>query len=177
MHRVLLSTVQHRGFDLSPLVDDLDEFPNLSKFRQLICDSQRGKSTFCQARWCGLAAYCFGFDAPLNKLARQIFSWTVVKESSYDPTRLNEGIQDAFELCASTVGENLEVFGAGLEDLLEELSSLEDSHVHNAGEIVFTFSENPLELRKLLNAEDRKHSRSLEILLKNVDETLVKIGY
>lgn len=176
MHRVSLATVQRRGFELRDSFTKIENFPNVSEFRQLVANMSTEMCLYDRASWCGIAACAFGFHAPLTELAHEIFRWTLRRGVRYNPDIRDAAIRDVLEMYTESIVDNLQEYDVDFEDLSWELADLHDCHVDNVGELVYAFSDEPVRLDELLRNEGDRYLQSKKTTLRAIDDLWVKIG-
>lgn len=175
LHTISLQTLIERGFTmLKPI--DLQHIPgDLAKFRKGFQSYWCNRNNTSSA--CASAATCFGFSAPTEMLAEDIYSWTLSKDSR-GPAGLDlaQAIDIAHEAHKTLIIDNLNFYGSDRFYLCAALDCADESYIDNVGEIVATVS-NAIDKEHALQKVWNQYSRTRQRLELQLADLETRIGY
>jgi hypothetical protein len=181
-HRITLATLARRGFTLYHLCGDTayDEFPEMLDFQQSIRRHWRRFSLFDRGFKAATAACLFGYHNFTGRMVDEMLG-LVSNFNPYGRVKpfglVEEGIRDALELYASTIGDNLMFNEADLADLSEDATTLDHEFVVEAEEIMREYCDEASIAQLHLAALETEHCSNHAALTSRLADIYLQIGY
>jgi hypothetical protein len=176
IHRIAMSTLARRGFDLHQLCGKTGfyQFPTMIEFQKLIRSHWKGMPRFDRGHASGAAACLFGLHSLTYRMAEEFLALAC---PGYDCGSVRDGIEDAVESFVSSIGDGLMAFEAELSDLSEAASMLDDIHIADIGEVVCDFSGQPDEMDRALTVVRERYQVRRDVLESDLAKIYLEIGY
>jgi hypothetical protein len=176
VNRIAMSTLARRGFDLHQLCGktEFHQFPDMIGLQKLIRHHWKGMPMFDMGHASGSAACLFGFHSLTYRVAEEFLALAF---SRYNCGLVKDGIEDAIDAFASSVGDGLRAFEAELSDLNEVAAMLDDTHIADIGEIVCDFYGQPDETNHALTVVRERYQVRRDALESDLAKIHLEIGY
>jgi hypothetical protein len=176
VHRITMATLLRRGFSLHQLCGHTTfaDFPKMCEFRTLIRYHWKDLCLFERGYKAGAAACLFGFHSLTGRLAAEILGLKG-NQNPFGPVK--EGIEDALETYASSIGDKLVDYEVGLGDLSEAAAFLDYEYATEAEEIMEDCLDQPGAIGHALILLEKRYRTHRAVLEKRLGDIYLDIGF
>lgn len=176
VHRITMDTLLCRGFGLQRLCGrtTFEDFPKFLDFQNLIRSHWKGVCLFDRGYKAAAAACLFGHHSLTGRLADEMLGLT---SNRYPYGRVREGIEDAFESYASSIGDGLMVYKVELEDLSQAVALLDHEHVIEVEKIQCRHRDQTDDVERVMIMLEKQHQSHRAALETRLADIHLDIGY